>query len=184
MRFQISFHGPFRVAAGAASDGLDDTFDAHNPLPASSLKGLMRAQATHLLTVRKEVVDEVFGSRRLCSPWWWSDATVPASPARVRTRIRIGDDTHTTVSGALLTAGELWPTEAAFFDVEPRDPIPAERIPVHEAVLAAAARAIIALGSDRRRGLGWVSVTLPDRPWDNIQQEYLRQVQQAWSQNA
>jgi hypothetical protein len=175
MRFQISFHGPFRVAAGAASDGLDDTFDARNPLPATSLKGLLRAQAKHLLTVREEVVDEVFGSSRIRSPWWWSDAAVPAGPARVRTRIRIGD-THTTVSGALVTAGELWPTDTAFFDVEPRDPIPAERIPVHEAVLAAAARAVTALGSDRRRGLGWVSITLPDRPWDALQQRHLQQV--------
>ena len=60
MRFHITFHGPFRIATGAAADGLDDTFDPDNPLPASSLKGLMRAHAKNLLSIEPLTVRYMF----------------------------------------------------------------------------------------------------------------------------
>ncbi len=175
MRYTITFHGPFRVAAGASSYGLDETYHAANPLPSSSLKGLMRAHAAHVLEIDDQHVKEVFGSERGQSPWWWSDAVIasssaaPEGPHRIRTRIRINPDTFTAEDKAMQTAGEFWPASAEF-EVRRRGPVPAGRIALHEAILTASARAVTALGSDRRRGLGWVSI-LPDVPWDDTQQQ-------------
>lgn len=163
MRFQLTFHGPFRVATGAAADGLDDTFDPDNPLPASSLKGLMRAHARTWLSLTEDLVDEVFGNPHHRSPWWWSDATIDNGAPMVRSRVRIDHTTFTAVNNFLATAGELWPATAAF-DVEARDCVPTNRLVLHETVLAASATAINALGSDRRRGLGWVSIRTDPTP--------------------
>jgi CRISPR/Cas system CSM-associated protein Csm3 (group 7 of RAMP superfamily) len=175
MRFTITFHGPFRVAAGASSDGLDETYSAANPLPASSLKGLMRAHAQHVLQLDPLRVREVFGSGPAASPWWWSDAVLAGGPAaaggphRIRTRVRIEPGTFTAADKAMQTAGELWPGSAAF-EVRRRGQVPDGQVAMQEAILAASARAVTALGSDRRRGLGWVSI-VPDLPWDDTQQQ-------------
>ncbi|MGH3421405.1 MAG: hypothetical protein ACRDOD_17675, partial [Streptosporangiaceae bacterium] len=65
----------------------------------------------------------------------------------------------------------LWPSRA-HYEVRRRHAIPDGRATRHEAVLCASARAISALGSDRRRGLGWVSV-IPDTPWDDAMHQLL-----------
>jgi CRISPR/Cas system CSM-associated protein Csm3 (group 7 of RAMP superfamily) len=177
MRFAIVFHGPFRVASGAASDGLDAAYDAANPLPSSSLKGLMRDQASRVLEVNAAVVDEIFGTAAAPSPWWWSDAVIDPGPLgssgseRIRTQLQIDPVTFTAADKTLRTCGELWPP-GAHFEVRRRRAIPSKRVPLHESVLAASARAISALGSDRRRGLGWVSV-IPDEPWDEAKYQLL-----------
>ncbi len=177
MKCNVVFHGPFRVATGAASDGLDAAFDPANPLPSSSLKGLMRDQAQRVLRVDPVLVDEIFGSRRNPSPWWWSDAAIDYGPPghdgaeRVRSQLQIDPSTHTAVETALRTLGELWPAGAEF-EVRRRRDIPGGAETRHEAVLCASARAITALGSDRRRGLGWVSV-IPDTPWDDARHQLL-----------
>jgi CRISPR/Cas system CSM-associated protein Csm3 (group 7 of RAMP superfamily) len=191
MKYTIIFHGPFRIASGAASEGLDETYDAANPLPSSSLKGLMKAHAQHVLEIDDRLIAQVFGSAGgryfprggnipvapAPSPWWWSDAVFPdSSPTgptadRVRTRVRIDPVTFTSVGTALMTAGEYWPASATF-EVRQRGPVPADQLARHEAILAASARAITALGSDRRRGLGWVAIQ-PELPWDDAQQELL-----------
>lgn len=171
MRFEISFHGPFRVATGSALEGLDATYDELVPLPGSSLKGLMRAHAGQLLGVHDTWVEAVFGSRTQPCPWHWSDATVTDAVGKVRSRIEINDATWTTADKALLTAAEIWPV-AGSFDITNRAHI--EDAPqVHEAILSGSARAVTALGSDRRRGLGWVSIT-PERAWDDELLEALR----------
>jgi len=177
MRFTIVFHGPFRVATGAASDGLDAAYDAASPLPSSSLKGLMRHQAAQVLEIDAAVVAEIFGTAAAPSPWWWSDAVIDPGPpgssgtGRVRTQLRIDPVTFTAVATTLRTSGELWPPGARF-EVRRRRAIPSGRAPLHEAVLAASARAISALGSDRRRGLGWVSV-IPGETWDEAKHQLL-----------
>ncbi len=177
MRFTVIFHGPFRVAAGASSDGLDATYDAASPLPSSSLKGLMRATAEQALGIGPPVIREIFGSAAARSPWWWSDAVIDpgppgrAGPDRVRAQVQIDPVTFTAAEKTMRTSGELWPSSARF-EVRRRGHVPPGRVAVHEAVLAASARAITALGSDRRRGLGWVSV-IPDEPWDDTQHELL-----------
>jgi CRISPR/Cas system CSM-associated protein Csm3 (group 7 of RAMP superfamily) len=175
MRFTIIFHGPFRVAAGASSDGLDATYDAANPLPSSSLKGIMRATAAHVLDTDPAVVAEIFGSAARPSPWWWSDAVIDPGPPeragldRVRAEVQIDPVTFTAADKTVRTSAELWPVSARF-EVRRRGHVPAGRLEVHEAVLAASARAIAALGSDRRRGLGWVSV-IPEQPWDDTRHQ-------------
>ena len=177
MMFTIIFHGPFRVAAGAASDGLDATYDAANPLPSSSLKGVTRASAETILGIDATVVTEIFGDAATPSPWWWSDAAIDpgpparAEPERIRTQLQIDPDTFTAINKALRTSGELWPRRARF-EVRRRGNVPSERVTLHEAVLSASTRAITALGSDRRRGLGWVSM-IPDEPWDDAKQQLL-----------
>lgn len=175
MKFQIAFYGPFRVAAGVASDGLDDAYDPENPLPASSLKGLMRAHASHLLRVQADIVREVFGDVRQRAPWSWTDANLNDQVRRVRTRIRVNEDSSTAADKAMFMGGETWPANASF-EVVDRDQIPGNRLFLHETILAASARAVSALGSDRRRGLGWVSIR-PERPWDDAQQQLLIQHQ-------
>jgi CRISPR/Cas system CSM-associated protein Csm3 (group 7 of RAMP superfamily) len=177
MKFTIVFHGPFRVATGAASDGLDAAFDPASPLPSSSLKGLMRDQAKRVLQVDPALVEEIFGSPGSPSPWWWSDAAIDFGPPgrdgaeRVRTQLQIDQATFTAVDKTLRTSGELWPSGAEF-EVRRRRAIPGGESARHEAVLSARARAITALGSDRRRGLGWVSV-IPDTPWDDASHQLL-----------
>jgi CRISPR/Cas system CSM-associated protein Csm3 (group 7 of RAMP superfamily) len=172
MRFTVVFHGPFRVAAGASSNGIDETYDAINPLPSSSLKGLMRATAANVLRIRAAIVAEVFGSPAARSPWWWSDAVIdPGQPGadRIRAQARIDPDTFTVADKTTRTSGELWPS-SAWFEVRRRGHVPDERVAAHEAVLSASARAITALGSDRRRGLGWVSV-IPEEGWDDAKHQ-------------
>lgn len=177
MRYTITFHGPFRVAAGAASEGLDAAYDPANPLPSSSLKGLMRSHAEKMLEIQATVVKEIFGSPQVPSPWWWSDAVVDPGPPgaeaaeRIRSQLQIDRATFTAADGTLRTSGELWP-ESAQFEVRRRRPVPEDRVALHEAILSASARAIVALGSDRRRGLGWVSV-IPEEPWDDAKQQLL-----------
>jgi len=177
MKFTIVFHGPFRVATGAASDGLDAAFDPANPLPSSSLKGLMRDQAERVLKIRSSLVEEIFGTAGTPSPWWWSDAGIDFGPpgrdgaARVRTQLQIDQATFTAADTTLRTAGEVWPFRGKF-EVRRRRTIPDTEVRRHEAVLNASARAITALGSDRRRGLGWVSV-IPEAAWDDARHQLL-----------
>lgn len=177
MKYTILFHGPFRVASGGASDGLDADYDSANPLPSSSLKGLMRDQAERVLGINRALVDEVFGSAATPSPWWWSDAEIDPGPSgcagtgRVRSQLQIHSATFTAIDMSLRTSGELWPASARF-EVRRRRAIPHGKVPLHEAILSASARTISALGSDRRRGLGWVSVIL-DEPWDDARQQLL-----------
>lgn len=171
LTIDIVFHTPFRVASGQADDGLSATYRPDDQLPASSLKGLMRAQAGTVLGIDAAVVAEVFGSAHKPSPWWWSDADLQDSQEWIRTSLRINADTGTAADGALRTSGEVWPGAGSFV-VRRRDLVPAERVALHLAVLAASARSVTSLGSDRRRGLGWVSFR-PQRAWDEDQMRLL-----------
>jgi CRISPR/Cas system CSM-associated protein Csm3 (group 7 of RAMP superfamily) len=167
----ITFHGPFRIATGTSSDGLDATYRTDNPLPASSLKGLMRHQTAEVLGVAESIVAEIYGKPHVGSPWWWSDAAIEDGRHMVRTLVRIDSETGTATPGALRTVGELWPISGRF-TMRRRGLIEESRLPLHRAVLAASARAVTALGADRRRGLGWVTLT-PDQPWDAAQRDLL-----------
>lgn len=92
---RIEFHGPFRIGTGLAAPGVTGGVDPANLLPASTLKGLMRASATRLLPERQDLVEQVFGMRPAdppagigdvgrepgaargfdgASPWHWSSA--------------------------------------------------------------------------------------------------------------
>jgi CRISPR/Cas system CMR subunit Cmr4 (Cas7 group RAMP superfamily) len=166
MRFEIVFHTPFRVAAGHAGDGSDTTVDRAALLPASSLKGVMLSAARDLLRFPRPWVDAVFGSPdRRQSPWGWSDAElVGDADVRPRTRIRIAPETGTVVPGALLVADEVLALRAEF-SIDRTGWIEPDAEATHETVLLAAARAVTAVGGDRRRGLGWVTVTPTEPRW-------------------
>lgn len=58
----LAFHSAFRIGTGNADGTAHATIDRDTPVPASSLKGLMRASADRLLPYRPEVVDAVFGT--------------------------------------------------------------------------------------------------------------------------
>ena len=171
MRFEIEFHTPFRVASGRAGDGSDVTVDAAALLPASSLKGVMRSAARDLLKFPTGLVEAVFGTARQPSPWAWSEARVldaagDTAGIRPRARVQIEAGTGTVRSGALLIADEVLATRGEFTIDQTAwlEPAEARR---HETVLLAAARAVTAIGGDRRRGLGWVSITPVDPPWSS-----------------
>jgi CRISPR/Cas system CMR subunit Cmr4 (Cas7 group RAMP superfamily) len=172
VRFGIQFHTPFRVAAGRAGDSADTTVDRGNPLPASSLKGVMRSAARDLLRLAPDWVTAVYGEAWQPSPWSWSDATPMrtgptgeiTAPVRVRARIQVADATGTVVEGALALAEEVLAHHAEF-TITRAGWLAPRLVAAHETVLIASARAVTAIGGDRRRGLGWVSITPIDPPW-------------------
>ena len=165
MKFEIVFHTPFRIASGQAGDGSDTTVDRAALLPASSLKGVMRSAARDLLKFPQPWVDTVFGSAQWQSPWGWSDASLSdEANIRPRTRIRIEPETGTVAKGALLIADEVL-ASSAVFTIERTGWIKPGDEGTHETVLLAAARAVTAIGADRRRGSGWVTMTLVEPRW-------------------
>lgn len=90
IKVTVLFHGPFRVATGVATPGTDETVNREDLLPASSLKGLMRASAVRLLPHRPELIHRTFGLRRRVGPRtptegqeWADDAATSASPLAV-----------------------------------------------------------------------------------------------------
>jgi CRISPR/Cas system CSM-associated protein Csm3 (group 7 of RAMP superfamily) len=166
VRFEITFHTPFRVASGRASDGSDTAVDRNALLPASSLKGLMLSAARDLIQLPLTQMEHVFGTRWQPSPWGWSDAALAGGPAEIRTRarIRIESGTGTVASGALLIADEVHVARAEF-RIDRTGWIEPAEADEHEVVLLAAARAVTAVGGNRRRGLGWVTVTPVEPEW-------------------
>lgn len=140
-------------------------------LPASSLKGLMLSAARDLLKFHQSHVDAVFGAAWQPSPWGWSDAAMTEEATiRPRTRIRIDPATGTVVHGALLVADEVLAGRAEF-SIDRTGWIEPAQVGLHEPILLAAARSVTAVGGDRRRGSGWVTVTPVEPPWS---QEHLR----------
>lgn len=163
MRFEVTFHTPFRVATGRAGPGVDSAIDRDVLLPASSLKGIMLSAARDLLAVDSARVQAVFGTVHRPSPWGWSDATL-ASVVRPRARVQINPDTGVVTTGALALAEEVLATTAEF-TVDQIGWIEATDQLEQEQLLAASAAAVTSLGGDRRRGLGWVSLRPVDPVW-------------------
>ncbi|MGJ7908500.1 RAMP superfamily CRISPR-associated protein [Actinopolyspora sp. H202] len=161
LRFDITFHTPFRVSTGHARDELDAAIDPELPLPSTSLKGLMRATAVKLLGKNAEIVGSVFGSPRHESPWRWSDAAPDENGwhrPKAAARLEIDRDTHTAKED-MLGVREQIGAEHAWFTVTERGFLDDETLRTHRLVLAVAARATRSLGADRRRGLGWVTIS-------------------------
>lgn len=212
----IAFHGPFRVGTGLAAAGVTGGVDPADLLPASTLKGLMRASAARLLPDRPDLVEQVFGMRPADrpaglgntgrepraargfdagSPWHWSSAAVhhrlAQSPAdddsgpqavgnpeagsvlaspdpspepdpsglRVtpRARIAIDADSGAARRDFLAVDHEVW-VRSATFAITQTGHLSDGQIRVHRVVLACAAAGVHALGADRRRGRGWVTL--------------------------
>lgn len=164
IELQIIFHGPFRVATGWAGRGSDNTVDLAVPLKGSTLKGVMLASARLLLPARHNLVETVFGSTRQPSPWSWSSAQALDPAVRRRARVAIDPDRHVAVDKKLFVSEEVWATEARF-QIHPMGRIDNAR--AHELVLMASAHGVHALGADRRRGLGWVTVAALQPAFDD-----------------
>lgn len=160
LRFTIRFRGPFAVTSGHTSDGIDARVDPLELLPASSIKGLMRAEAQHELGVPPGLVGDVFGSpgrRSAGAPWAWSDALFAQQPIVERlARIKIEGEGRAD-EGSLLMAESVWAREASF-QITRMAALSEDATRRHSLVLRAAARSVTSLGAARRRGLGWVSI--------------------------
>ncbi|SEF89825.1 hypothetical protein SAMN02982929_00962 [Saccharopolyspora kobensis] len=159
--FQITFNGPFRVSTGYARAGLDAAIDIENPLPNTSLKGVMRATATQLLGEESAVVKQVFGSVEHEAPWRWGHATPGGSgwhTPKPAARVAIDADTHTAAPD-MLGISEQTSAAHAFFTVTQRYPLDENALRAHRLALAVAGQATRSLGANRRRGLGWVTIT-------------------------
>lgn len=159
LRFTIRFHSAFRVWTGTAGAGFDATVSLDEPLPASSLKGVMRAAARYTLALPATLVDAVFGTTATPCPWAWGTPVFSGLRDAPLTQNRVGID---PLSGAArkdhLFRGQVLTATSAQFVVEPVLPLDSEDGAVHRLVLTASAHAVHALGSQRRRGLGWVGV--------------------------
>jgi CRISPR/Cas system CSM-associated protein Csm3 (group 7 of RAMP superfamily) len=157
--FEITFLSPFRVSTGEAAPGLDATIDPVNALPATSLKGVMRATAAQLLGAEAPIIGEVFGSDQHPCLWHWSNACPLdkwADPV-VAARVKIGE-THTATRDMLALAEETHAPRATFRITATAWMEPEQR-ELHGIVLAVAGQATRSLGAARRRGLGWISVS-------------------------
>lgn len=169
--FTVSFHGPFRVGAAYARDGIDAALDQDDPLPADHLKGVMRAAAINLLASDGQdqwAVAEVFGSPRVPSPWSWSSATVDERAGQTwtisrRHRVTIDPDTHSARKDHLVLGEQAW-APAARFQVARVGLPDAGRLAEeeHVLILRCAAAGVHGLGAWRRRGLGWVGISPDD----------------------
>lgn len=165
--FTVSFHGPFRVGSAYARDGVDAALDAHDPLPADHLKGVMRAAAVSLLGQHR-VVTDVFGSPATPSPWSWSSAALDGQPGQqwqisTRHRVAIDPDRHSARKDHLVLGEQAWAPSARFqvSRVGLLDPGALAEAD-HVLVLRCAAAGVHGLGAWRRRGLGWVGITPED----------------------
>lgn len=167
LAFDIEFHGPFHVSTGNADDGTDITVDLRNPLPATSIKGLLRAEAAERLGLPASVVEEIFGrsttapddTTRRGAPgrWWFSDVSLGDVQVTPFARVSV-DERGRAREGMLAFGQQVWATRGTF-RIEPLRHLDGEVRARHELVLRAAARSVSSLGGDRRRGSGWVTIT-------------------------
>ena len=157
LRFRIECHGPLHVATGSSGRGSDLTIDADDILPASSVKGTMRAAARGLLGLPTPLIDVVFGARGTPSPWAWSTPHFSEPPiVRARTRIAIGADGR-TIPQALQRFEEAW-AGAGEFTIDQSGLIAEDEVTDHITVLLASAASVKAVGGDRNRGFGVVQI--------------------------
>ena len=165
LRFSITFHQPFLISSGQSGGGLDAVARPDRLVPAESLKGAMRAAATHVLDVKPTYVCQVFGSEGARqSSWAWTDAgpdTAFVRHSRSRNRLGVG---RTVTAESLAFTEEIWqrPGEKASFVVEPLVSLTAEDMALHHAILIGSAHAVTALGQWRNRGMGTVTLRLTD----------------------
>ncbi|WP_411574812.1 RAMP superfamily CRISPR-associated protein [Streptomyces fradiae] len=184
MRVTMTFHGPFRVSTGVARPGIDAAVDRRDLLPASSLKGLMRDSAERLLPGLPDLVEHVFGGPWKPTAWAWSSARFPGEPSvKTRARVSLDEETGAAKRDHLLYGEEVWARTAEFevtrHALLPQSPLSEDD---HLAVLACAAAGVHSIGSDRRRGLGWVECTTAEPVMDVDLVDRFRALAAAWGQ--
>lgn len=158
LTFSITFHGPFHIATGANRDGIT-TSQENEPLPATSLKGVIRASAKRLLGKDSPLIDDVFGAGRVPSPWRWSPAEPDKRPWAKRPEARVSiDPTTGAARNDMLAFAEHTQAAHASFTITQFGFIERDDLDLHRGVLAISAQAVRSIGALRRRGLGWVSI--------------------------
>lgn len=170
LTFTVTFHGPFRVARGEAAGGADATVDRRTPLPASSLKGLMRGAAANFLRIPDPWLADVFGTDTgkdqpgtelgtVLDQWCWSDPHIDQDKIAIgrAARARLQSD-GTIMDGHLLIGEQAWVNQPVSFTVTRLGPIDPADVDAHRLILRSSARAVLALGGQRRRGSGWVTI--------------------------
>ena len=154
IELDIRFNTAFRISQGYGQGEVDDVIDEENPLPATSLKGVMRDAARMVLPGKRQgdkyvdhhLVDAVFGKRGSnSSPWNFSDGKLdhtydPRERIRVRSRVAI-DERRRARDGALLFAEELH-ADRATATISLTQPLPPEELDTHVALLHVAARLV------------------------------------------
>ena len=187
--FTITFHGPFRVARGEASGGADLTVDRRTPLPASSVKGLMRAAAEHVLRIPEPWLVAVFGADTggdqpgsvlgsVLDQWCWSDPEIGPGIRTIdraaRIRLQPGG---TVMDGHLLVGEQVWVNEPVPFTVTRLGAVHPADLDAHRLILRASARAVLVLGGQRRRGFGWVTID-DGQGWTDVESRALLDIAQ------
>lgn len=188
--FTISFETPFATATGTADRGADltvgatgrrgEVVDDRGPraprdvdlpelLPATRLKGVMRAAACWTLGLDDRVVEDVFGCPAHESPWSWRAAEIDDAKIVPRAQVAIDPEDGIAVDRGLLLAEEVWAATGRFRVLGQAHVDDPER---DRLVLRASAAGVHALGRSRRRGLGWVTIT-PDPPIEHTDVERL-----------
>ena len=169
LKFEVEFLTPFAISSGKALDGLDHTIDEETPFPSSAVKGLLRAHSLHWLGLPNPLVGEVFGTARKGSDWIFSDVAVE----RVGTgslkhgvepslwnRVCV-DENGRSEERALVAGQQCWAATGEFtisWDGRGEPP------KLHVLVLRSAARDVVSIGLNRRRGFGWVTIRDAE-PW-------------------
>jgi CRISPR/Cas system CMR subunit Cmr4 (Cas7 group RAMP superfamily) len=154
LTYTVTFHGPFRVSTGQARTGVDAAVDPQALLPASSIKGIMRASAHRLIP--DDLVEAVFGAPGAPSPWAWTSGRFDERPT-IADRVRIALTDGVATEGALLINEEVW-ARSCTFTIDQTHHLDDETRTLHRDVLDFAARSTHFLGADRRRGLGSVTI--------------------------
>jgi len=157
VRFEVEFHGPFRVSTGVAAAGFDSVGDPSCPVPASVLKGSARHSAEYVLGIDRRHLESIFGSERSASNWEWSDLEF-AGPIEfsASASVAIDPSTGTSAMRALRFSQDMWYAGEASFMVESH--LSGAELELEALLLCAAHHSVRSLGENRNRGLGWVSI--------------------------
>ena len=177
LTFTVDAGGPFAVGTGQPSGGLDDTVRSQTPLPASEIKGAMRAAACVLLDVNRGaagpggVLNAIFGAEGSSGAWAWTDAgPEDCFLIEKRSRTRLSQQTGMVTRESLAATQSAWVAagKQPTFAIEQLAHLDDGHIKEHVALLVAAAHAVTAVGSWRTRGMGAVSFRPAD--WNEVQQ--------------
>ena len=184
LKFKIKFFGPFLVGGQPAGDGFDIRADRTDPIPGTSIKGRLRAEASQILHVDEMLVKEIFGSKDQPSSWWFSGADFGdnSDDLQFKAANRVAMDAQRSDSGIpdegqLVFFEQCWADEASF-SIEQVADLNDEQLKKHQAVLLASAGSVNNFGAMRRRGHGWIAIS-PQEPYLDIDEviQILRVVQ-------
>ncbi len=173
----IRFATGFRIGTGTAGGAYDEVVDRKDLLRASSMKGLLRAEARTLLPgpddpsgkkLDHPLVDAVFGGRQRRGAWHFR-TELDADPQVVpQVNLKLTDDGQAE-AGHLLVK-ELVGLQQARLHITQTGPLTGYGLPegsdparYHLALLHLSARMVEKVGQRRTRGLGWVALAVDGR---------------------